>query len=329
VIARPSNRQRYVLALLLLTSITFITLDQRGAGHSAISPVRNAARDAVAPVDRWVGDELRPVTEWFRGIGRSGTLQSENTKLRQELADERGKLAAAQAVLDQNKILNELLHIPFVGSIKTIGAPVINTTPDNFSSTLILGVGSADGVQKDNPVVVPAGLVGRVDSVTAHTATVVLLDDADSSVGVRLVPAAALPSTTTTTTTTAGTSTSSSTTSTSTTTSTTPSSSSVVTTTAPILVTPPVYGVADGVPGSTTLTLRQVDVKTVVTVGELVVTSGQDLGRSPGDIPVGRIISIKREPGQLSSTIHVKPLVDFAHLQFVRVMLWIPSKLPS
>ena len=53
----------------------------------------------------------------------------------------------------------------------------------SFSSTVTIDAGTESGVQPDMTVVNGDGLVGRVIEVTSHTATVLLIVDADSTVG--------------------------------------------------------------------------------------------------------------------------------------------------
>lgn len=276
MLTRHTNRRRYVFALLILTSITFITLDQRGDGAGVISPVRNTARDAVAPIDRAVGDGISPITDWFSGITQAGTLERDNAKLRRQLADLNGRIAQAQEAIRQNRQLSELNGITFVGDLKGVTGRVINGSPASFDSTLLIDRGSADGVRVDNPVITPGGLVGRIESVSEHTATIVLITDSDSAVGVRLVKSAAI-------------------------------------------------GSAFGVTGRNQLRLLGIPAATTVTVGEVATTSGLDLARFPGGIPVGTVKKATKQPGELNQDVQLTPTADLAHLEFVRILDWVPT----
>src|SRR5262249_2460493 len=55
-----------------------------------------------------------------------------------------------------------------------------------YENTVTIDAGSADGLKPDETVLNGAGLVGRVTSVSSHTATVLLDTDAASTVGVRI-----------------------------------------------------------------------------------------------------------------------------------------------
>ena len=81
-------------------------------------------------------------------------------------------------------------------------------------------------------------------------------------------------------------------------------------------------GVANGRSGSDLLRLTFVKSEVAVKRGELVFTSGLENGVYPANIPVGKVVSVKKEPGALEQTIMVKPLVDVGRLSFVRVLEW-------
>ena len=64
--------------------------------------------------------------------------------------------------------------------------PSSGAAPGNFEFTVQIGKGSSDGVGVDMPVVTGAGLVGRVDRCARDRATVLLINDPRSGVGVRI-----------------------------------------------------------------------------------------------------------------------------------------------
>jgi rod shape-determining protein MreC len=173
------------LLLLVLTAITLITLDQRSGGHGFVNRARGSLRDAYTPVARTVKDGLRPVGDFLHEVFHYGDLQAENARLRQQLAEAR---IAQVSAADEQRRLRELLaqqHLDFVGDIPTVAAQVFGTTSSNFDMTIEINRGSNAGVGVGMPVVYANGLVGRVVEVSATRATVLLLTDPTSHVGVR------------------------------------------------------------------------------------------------------------------------------------------------
>ena len=183
---RRSRRHRFLLVLLLLTSVTVITIDQRGQGSDLLESARGTARDAFGSVEDATHNAFSPVGDFFSGVFSYGDLKAENRRLRARLDQMRSKDVLAEETdreLQQLK-LNE--HLEFAAQIPAIAAQVVKTSPSNFQLAVEIDAGSAKGVAVGMPVVTGAGLVGKVIRVSSRRATVLLLTDRDFNVGVRL-----------------------------------------------------------------------------------------------------------------------------------------------
>lgn len=181
---RRSARPRFTLLLLVLTAITLLTLDERGA--RVVGTVRNAARDAFAPVTSAAESVFEPVGDVFQGIVHYGDLEAENARLREQLAARQGEQLQAQDAQRELKALLDQQELEYIGDIPTVAARVVATSPNNFELTIEIDRGTGDGVVRGMPVVSGAGLVGRVVEAGRTRSTVLLLNDPQSSVGVRL-----------------------------------------------------------------------------------------------------------------------------------------------
>ena len=185
VYRRPA-RQRFVLLVVTLLSVTIITVDQRGPSSGLLGKVRNGVHDAIAPVQSAVDAVVSPVSDFFGGVFHYGSLKEENARLRDQLAEQQGATDRAASVERELKELSDLEGLPFVGNIPSVAARVVATSPSNFEATLTINKGTHDGVAKGMPVVAGEGLVGRIASVSRERSTIILVTDADSSVGVKL-----------------------------------------------------------------------------------------------------------------------------------------------
>ena len=183
---RRSARRRSIVILLVITSVTLITLDQRGSGSGVIGSIRSGAHDVVSPVQRGVHDMVQPVSDWFDGVTSRGTLSSDNRKLRQQVQALRNRVGQTKTLEDEVKRLRDVLGLSFVGTLKTVAAQVITGAPGNFDNTLEIDRGTSNGLAKGMPVVSNLGLIGRVVDVSKHSATVLLITDPASNVAVRL-----------------------------------------------------------------------------------------------------------------------------------------------
>src|SRR6476661_5753267 len=71
VVYQPANRRRTILALIVLTAVTLITLDVRGSGP--ISALRGGAHDMVNPIAGTVDTVFSPVGDWIDGVTSAST----------------------------------------------------------------------------------------------------------------------------------------------------------------------------------------------------------------------------------------------------------------
>lgn len=184
--ARPASRRRSILLLLVVTAITLVTLDLREGDGGAISSVRGWTRDSIAPVQDGVRSVTKPVGDWFDSVINSGDLKRENERLKQDLAEARNDAARGRAATRENEQLTALLDLTNVGNVKTVAARVVATAVGNFDTSVELDRGKDAGVDVGMPVVVGQGLVGRVVEASRQRATVLLITDSASGVGVRL-----------------------------------------------------------------------------------------------------------------------------------------------
>jgi rod shape-determining protein MreC len=185
-LSRRTGRSRFTLLLLVLTSVTVITLDQRGQGSGLFGSVRNGASDALAPVRDGAASVLSPVGDAIDGVTGYGDVKRENERLRSQVAALRGRALAGDEAQAEARRLSKLLGVSFVGDIPTIGATVVSAPVSNFEQTIELDRGSDRGIERGMPVVDGEGLVGKVVSVSGKRSVVRLVTDPSSSVGVRL-----------------------------------------------------------------------------------------------------------------------------------------------
>jgi rod shape-determining protein MreC len=169
-----ARRTRPVLIALLVVAIALITIDFRDGGTSGSHSVGGRL---FGPVERMSGD----VTGWFRGGGSGAevsALQQQNSALRLQLAQ-------AQVSGQESAQLGRLLKLAGAAHDKVVAATVIAAGGD-YSDTVTISAGSADGITANETVLNGDGLVGTVVAITPTTATVQLATDADATVGIRM-----------------------------------------------------------------------------------------------------------------------------------------------
>jgi rod shape-determining protein MreC len=171
---RDSRRLRLVLALLILTAFTFLTLDAR-RGHGAFGKVRGWTGDVFGPVESGLSSAFSPVGDAFsatfhshRDTKRIQALLKQNMTLRDQVQrDEQGNADFAQ--------LQKLGYVKFRGSYDIKGSTVVGVGPsiDDLTQTITIRGGRDQGYRQGDAVITPDdGLVGRIERVDSSTSVV-------------------------------------------------------------------------------------------------------------------------------------------------------------
>jgi rod shape-determining protein MreC len=182
----PGRPRRSLVVALVLACATLMTLDHVNDG-AAVDPLRRLAGEVYGPAESGVDTVVGPVLavpHWLRShrdlAAEVDALQSDNDRLRSELASsdyDRNRLQEYDALTATAESLGYAM----------VPARVVAIGPaQSFSRTVTIDAGSRAGIVPDQTVVNSAGLVGRVLRTTATTATVLLVADADSTVGGRV-----------------------------------------------------------------------------------------------------------------------------------------------
>ncbi|MEV0265262.1 rod shape-determining protein MreC [Streptomyces sp. NPDC050617] len=184
---RDTRESRLLLVLLVAVAFALITMDIRGGEQSPLDGARRVAASAFGPVERGVAAAVDPVGNAVAAVRDSGgrhsrisELERENTALRQKLgSDDRNRGRARE--------LDKLLKTAGAGQYGIKGAQVIAIgAAQGFSWTVTIDAGANDGLRRDMTVINGDGLVGRVTTVSATTATVLLAGDPKFTVGTRM-----------------------------------------------------------------------------------------------------------------------------------------------
>lgn len=180
-------RTRLVLASLLLAALSLVTVDLRLGDASPLHSLRGAAAAALGPVERAAAAVTRPVSQVVDRVGAPAGVEERVTALQRENDELRLALRSSGFARARARQLDELLRVASVGQYRVLPAQVIARGPaQGLAWTVGIDAGRNDGITTDMTVLNGDGLVGRVRTVSATTATVLLAVDPGSSVGVRL-----------------------------------------------------------------------------------------------------------------------------------------------
>ncbi|MFC5909303.1 rod shape-determining protein MreC [Streptacidiphilus monticola] len=184
---RDTRESRLLLVLLVAIAFALITVDIRGGDDSPLNGPRDAAAAVFGPVESGLSGAVTPVSDAMHALRTSGSdgdriraLEQQNTALRQQLS-------SSDLVRSRDGQLAQLLGAAGAGQYTIKAAQVVAMgSAQGFSWTVTVDIGSADGITRDMTVINGQGLVGRVTTVAAHTATVLLAVDPRFTVGTRM-----------------------------------------------------------------------------------------------------------------------------------------------
>lgn len=115
------------------------------------------------------------------------TLKKENEELKQKNSELEQSLRELEIIKAENETLKEYVNLKDkYADYNTIPADVINRDISNYSSTIVINIGSDDGIKTDMTVIADNGLVGHIISVTNHTAKVQTIVDTASAVTAKM-----------------------------------------------------------------------------------------------------------------------------------------------
>ncbi|NEB01760.1 rod shape-determining protein MreC [Streptomyces sp. SID13726] len=184
---RDTRESRLLLVLLIAVAFALITVDIRGGEDSPVDGARQAAAAVFGPVEDGVSSAVNPVGNAVSAIRDSGERHDRLAELEKENAALKARLGSDDRNTSRLKQLDKMMKIAGEGQYGIKGAEVIAIgAAQGFSWTITVDVGANDGIKRDMTVLNGDGLVGRVTTVGPHTATVLLANDPDFTVGTRM-----------------------------------------------------------------------------------------------------------------------------------------------
>ncbi|MEW2166165.1 rod shape-determining protein MreC [Streptomyces sp. NPDC007084] len=184
---RDTRESRLLLVLLIAIAFALITVDIRGGQDSPVDGARQAAATVFGPIENGVSSAVDPVGNAIAAVRDSGSRHDRVAQLERDNAALKAKLGSDDRNRSRLKQLDKMIKVAGEGQYGIKGAEVIAIgAAQGFSWTVTIDVGARDGITRDMTVLNGDGLVGRVTTVGPHTATVLLANDPDFTVGTRM-----------------------------------------------------------------------------------------------------------------------------------------------
>lgn len=165
-----------IIVLIILIILTSININKFSNSENFFSKLFMPISNSIT----YLKNKIKGNNSYFQSIDE---LKEENEKLKEENSKLEENLRELEILKAENVKLREYSNMTdkYI-QYTTIPADVINKDISNLSNTLIINVGTDDGVYANMPVIASEGLVGYVISSTKNTAKVQPIIDPASSV---------------------------------------------------------------------------------------------------------------------------------------------------
>jgi rod shape-determining protein MreC len=177
---RPTQTvRRGVVVALLALGLVLVTLSYQQGSSKKLRSVQLGVLQVVAPVEKGLSKAWEPVRSAYDWTASLLRATNENPRLRRRIDHLEERTAELQVAQDDNARMRKLLKLTNRGDLpanrnRVVGS-VIARSPTALDRSVVVDVGSNEGVHVDDPVLVPGGLLGRVQDVSNTTATVALI----------------------------------------------------------------------------------------------------------------------------------------------------------
>ena len=166
-----------ITIIILILLVVFTNTDSE-----KISIIENIANNIVMPIENgltYLKNKINNNDRFFENIDQ---LKSENETLKKEKSELEQQLREFEIMKNENEQLKQQLNLAEkYGEFTTVPGSIISRDISNYSKTLVINVGSENGIKEKMTVIADEGLVGYVVSTTKNTAKIQTIIDSASA----------------------------------------------------------------------------------------------------------------------------------------------------
>lgn len=165
-----------VILLILLVILSNVNVEK-------FSYIESAASKMIMPIQNslvFLKNKIEGNNSFFTDISK---LQEENKELKEKNSNLEKSLRELEVIKAENLTMKEYMNLSQkYTDFNTVPAYIVNRDTSNYTNTILINVGTKDGIKKDMTVIADQGLVGHVISVENSSSKVELIVDPASSV---------------------------------------------------------------------------------------------------------------------------------------------------
>jgi len=170
-----------IVGVIVLIAVNIIVLSVSSKRYTTFG-LERIAISFISPFQELVTHTMRFTRDIWRQYFYLVTVTRQNQVLKAQLNQMIGVNNQWQETELANSRLRNLLGFQKTISERVVAAEVIGKDPSAWFKTVIIDKGSADGLTRGLPVVMPQGIAGQVIEVSNHYSKVMLIIDRNSAV---------------------------------------------------------------------------------------------------------------------------------------------------
>jgi len=178
------RQRRIIHGVLVLLSFSLMFLGK--ADLSALRNIRMGSSDFLAPVIDFVSAPIRGIETMVEGVRTVASLRAENVRLQGENDLLKRWRRRAEILESENRQLRSVTGAATIENRTPITARAVTAPGGGFAHTVLIAIGSEEGIVRGNPVVTADGLVGIVIDVGRAYARVLMISDINARIPVIL-----------------------------------------------------------------------------------------------------------------------------------------------
>ena len=177
------NKKKGIIGIIITIVILILLVVFTNTKGNQMSYIENICNVFVMPIQNGITYLKNKISGNDSFFADMDSLKQENEELKQKNSELEQSLRELEIIKAENETLKEYVNLKDkYKDYNTIPADVINRDISNYSSTIIINVGSNDGIKENMTVIADNGLVGHIVSVSSNTSQVQTIVDTASAV---------------------------------------------------------------------------------------------------------------------------------------------------
>ena len=177
------NKKTGIVGIIITIIVLIMIVILSNTDIKKVSFVENIFSSIVMPIQNgltYLKNKIEGNDSFFTDVKN---LQAENDELKKKNSELEQSLRELEIIKSENETLKEYVNLKDKYlEYKTLPSYIINKNINNYEKTLVINVGSKNGIKPNMTVIADKGLVGYVISTTDNTSKVQTIIDSSTSV---------------------------------------------------------------------------------------------------------------------------------------------------